>query len=148
MLGLPCSFHFFPSVLGHLYEPTAGRPLRLRDWGPPGAVGGVMVVILAELTSTKPTVEALLSHSPSLFPNLVIHPAIYLSFYPSTVTDTILNNLPKFAHTLIFSPVSPSIYPPVPHLFIHPSHICPSIHPCKHSSIQASIPQPPNHPFL
>lgn len=47
-----------------------------------------MVVILAELTSTKPTVEALLSHSPSLFPNLVIHPAIYLSFYPSIQSQT------------------------------------------------------------
>lgn len=66
MLGLPCSLHFFPNVLGHLYEPTAGKPLRLRDCGPPGAVGGVMEVILAELTSTKPTVEALPSHSPSL----------------------------------------------------------------------------------
>ena len=42
----------------------------------------------------------------------------------------------------------PSIYPPIPHLFICPLHICPSTHPCKHSSIQPSIAQPPNHPFL
>ena len=88
MLGLPCSLHFFPNVLGHLYDPTAGKPLRLRDCGPPGAVGGVMEVILAELTSTKPTVEALPSHSPSLFPNLVIHPAVYLFFYPSIQSQT------------------------------------------------------------
>ena len=56
--------------------------------GAPGAVGGVMEVILAELTSTKPTVEALPSHSPSLFPNLVIHPAVYLFFYPSIQSQT------------------------------------------------------------
>lgn len=39
-LGLPCSLHFFPDVLGRQYETTAGMPLRLRDWGLPGAVGG------------------------------------------------------------------------------------------------------------
>ena len=39
-LGLPCSLHFFPDGLGHQYETTAGMPLRLRDWGLPGAVGG------------------------------------------------------------------------------------------------------------
>lgn len=47
-----------------------------------------MEVILAEPTSTKPTGEALLSHSPSLFPNLLIHPAIHLSFYPSIQSQT------------------------------------------------------------
>lgn len=40
LLDRPCSLNCIPDVLGYQYKTTAGMPLTLRDWGPPGTIGG------------------------------------------------------------------------------------------------------------
>lgn len=147
-------------VLGHQYETTAGKPLRLgTSWSSGG--GGVRIheVLLAEFTSTKATVETFLSHSPSLFPNLVIQPPCYLVILlrisPNPpqlmflsihlVTDAIFKqstDLPihgNFHHRAI-SPCT------VHSSSIHPSITYLPIHSPTSTSSQPAIAHPPRHP--
>lgn len=106
-----------------------------------------MGVILAELTSSTVTVEALLSKLwPSLSPNLVIHPPMYLPIHLP------VHPLP-FIYSYAYPPIhdtilkQPTIYSYIK--FSMDLSICVSIHYISvHLSIHRSIALIPNHPFL